>query len=149
MKIFINSQTSTVTPFQPTHYNWCNYLSIRGLKLIHASKRGPSRLFTTSSNAGSISGVTGIILTHLHLHKIADILQTTFLEAFLLMRSIVSWWKFPWSLFQMVHRSITQLWFRYWLGVEYAPSHNLTNADPVHWRIYAALGGDELKRVLS
>ena len=35
------------------------------------------------------------------------------------------------------------------LGNGFAPIRRqamiLTNADPIHWRIYAALGGDELK----
>ena len=42
-----------------------------------------------------------------------------------------------------------QHWFRWWLGAEQATSHyitnaeaiNWTNAGPVHWRKYAALGG--------
>ena len=49
MKLLIHSQTSTVQPlkfgmdkqFHPTLYNGCNYLSMLGIKLNHASERGP------------------------------------------------------------------------------------------------------------
>ena len=67
--------------------------------------------------------------------------QTTFSNAFSWMKSFVFWLKFYWSLFLRVqligsdnglvpNRRQAIIW---------------TNADPIHWRIYAALGGDELK----
>ena len=50
--------------------------------------------------------------------------------------------KFPWSMLPRDQLTIIQHWFRWWLG-------NWTNAHPVHWCIYAALGGDESKSVAT
>ena len=38
-----------------------------------------------------------------------------------------------------VQLTIIQHWFRWWLGVEWGQAIIWTNADPVHWRIYAAI----------
>ena len=51
-------------------------------------------------------------LTHLSLDKMAAISQTTFSDAFSLMKSFLFWLKFHWSLFLRVHLTITQHWFR-------------------------------------
>ena len=43
MKLLVQSQTSTAPMdklFHPTLYNWCDYLSLLGLKLMHVSKMG-------------------------------------------------------------------------------------------------------------
>ena len=48
---------------------------------------------------------------------------------------------------RFVHRvqlTITWYWFRYWLGPNRWQAIIWTNADPIQWCIYAALGGDEL-----
>ena len=53
--------------------------------------------------------------------------------------------EFRWNLFPGVQLTISQ----YGLGSGLAPNRRQattwTNADPILWRIYAALGGDELK----
>ena len=86
-------------------------------------------------------GDTACTLTPFPLDKMAAISQTTYSNAVSLMKSFVFWFKFHWSLFIRVTVSIGS-------GNGLAPNRrqviNWTNADPVHWRIYTALGGDEL-----
>ena len=81
-------------------------------------------------------------LTHLPLHKMATISQSTFWNAFSWMKNFVFWFEFHWSLFLRVQLTI------FHLDSGLAPIRRQaiiwTNAGPVHWRIYAALGGDEL-----
>ena len=60
--------------------------------------------------------------------------QSIFSGAFSWMESVVFWLKLHWSLFLMVKLTINQHWPQVIIW---------TNADPIHWRIYAALGGDE------
>ena len=56
--------------------------------------------------------------------------------------------KFHWNLFLRVRLTISQHWFRYGLAPNRRQTITWINADPVHWRIYAALGGDELNHRL-
>ena len=85
--------------------------------------------------------------SHLLLDKMATILQTIFADAFLCMKSFVLWLKFHWNLLLPAQLTITQHWLNN--GLKLAPNRRQaiiwTNADPIHWRIYGALGGDELK----
>ena len=53
--------------------------------------------------------------------------------------------KFQWNLFPGVQLTISQHWF---IGNGLAPSRRWP-ADLIHWRIYAALGGDELNNRLT
>ena len=74
-------------------------------------------------------------------------LQTISSDAFLWMKSFLFWLKFHRSLFLRVQLTITQHWFGWDNGL--APNRRQaiiwTNAGLIHWRIYAALGGDELR----
>ena len=83
-------------------------------------------------------------LTHLPLDEMPTISQTTFVKAFSWMKNFEFWLKFLWSLFLRVQLTITQHWFRKWLGAELATSHYLNQCCPILWRIYVALGGDKL-----
>ena len=84
------------------------------------------------------------MLTHFHLDKMASISQMTFSNAFFLMKSFVSWFKFHWTLFLNVQLTVSTV-----SGNGLAPNRRQviiwTNADPVHKRIYVALGGGELR----
>ena len=51
--------------------------------------------------------------------------------------TFIFWFNFYWRLFLL---SISQHWFRQWLGAEYVTAIMWTNADPIHWCIRAALG---------
>ena len=82
-------------------------------------------------------------LTHLRLDKIVPISRTTS-NAFSLMKRFGFGFGFRWSLFLKVQLTIIQHWFRKMLGAKQATSHYLNQCFSVHWRIYAALGGDEL-----
>ena len=62
-------------------------------------------------------------LTHLAPDNMAAISQTIFPYVFSWMKSFVFWLKCHWSLFLRVKFTITQHWFRWWLGAEYATSH--------------------------
>ena len=57
-------------------------------------------------------------LTDLHLDKMAAVSQTIFSDGFSWMKSSVFWLKFHWSLFPRVQLTITQHWFRWWLGAD-------------------------------
>ena len=84
-------------------------------------------------------------LTLLPLDKIAAISQKTFSDAFSWMKSFVFWLIFHWSLFLSVQLTITQHCFIDNGLASYRRQAIIwTNADPIHWRIYAALGRDEL-----
>ena len=50
--------------------------------------------------------------------KMAAISQTIFSYAFSWMKRFVFWFEFHWSLFLRVQLTITQHWFRWWLGAE-------------------------------
>ena len=63
--------------------------------------------------------------------------QTIFQMHFPWMKIFVFWLKFHWRLFPRVQLTITQHWFRYWLGTE--SESMLTRS--VHQYIYSALGG--------
>ena len=83
-------------------------------------------------------------LTHLSLGRMTAISQTISLDAFSWMKSFVFWFEFHWNLFIRVQLPITEHWFRYGLATNRRQTIIWTNADPIHWRIYAALGGDKL-----
>ena len=72
----------------------------------------------------------GVQSNHLPLDKVAAILQVTFSNAFLCMKSFVSQLKFHWSLFLRGKLTISQLRFRLWLGTEQATSHYLNQCWP-------------------
>ena len=86
-------------------------------------------------------------LTHLPLDTMAAISQTIFSDAFSWMKSFVFWSKFHWSLFPRVKLTIKP---NIGLDNNSAPYRRQaiiwTNADPIHWRIYESLGGDEFSR---
>ena len=52
--------------------------------------------------------------------------------------------KYHWSLFLRVQLTISQHWFRQWLGTDKATSHYLNQWWLDYWRIYASLGPNEL-----
>ena len=64
-------------------------------------------------------------LTHWGQYKMANILQTTFSNAFCWLKSLVFWWKFHWSLFLRVQLTISQHWCRQWVGTKKATNHYL------------------------
>ena len=80
------------------------------------------------------------ILTHLTLDKMAAISQAIFSDAFSWMKSSVFWLKFHWRLFLRVKLIITQLWLDNVLAPNRLQAIIWTNADPIYWRIFAALG---------
>ena len=67
---------------------------------------------------------------HLPLGKMAAFPQTIYSTAFSRMRSVVLWLKFHWSLFIRVQLTITQHWFRQWLGAVQATRHYLDQCWP-------------------
>ena len=74
----------------------------------------------------------------------AAIFQTTFSNAFSLVKMYEFRLIFHWGLFPMVQLTIFQHWFRKWLGAGQATSHYLNQWWLVCWRIYASLGLNEL-----
>ena len=66
---------------------------------------------THSSNKGHFCW-NGCKLTHLPLNKMAAISQTTFSNAFSLIKRFVDWYEFHWSLFPRVQLTIFRHWFR-------------------------------------
>ena len=71
----------------------------------------------------------------------AAISQTVFSVAFSWMKHFVFWLKFQWSLFLRVQLAVTQHWLDNGLAPNRRQAIIWSNADPIHWRIYAALGG--------
>ena len=88
-------------------------------------------------------------LTHLPLVKMAAISQSIFSDAFLWMKSFVFLLKFHWNLFLRVQLTIVpSIVSDNGLVPNRRQAIIWTNADPVHWRIYVALGGDKLRSLL-
>ena len=75
-------------------------------------------------------------LTHLPLNKMITISQMTFPSAFSWMKSF----EFHGGLFLRVQLTITHYWFM----MDRRQTIIRTNADPIHWRTHAALGGNQL-----
>ena len=82
----------------------------------------------------------GILLTHWGWDKMDGISQTTFPNAFSWMKMYEFRLRFHWILFPRVKLTISQHWFRSWLGAGQATSHVLNQWWLVYWRIYASLG---------
>ena len=76
---------------------------------------------------------------------VAAISQTTFWNAFSWMKMYEVRLQFHWSLFLRFEITILQHWFRWWLGADLAPSHNLNQWWLIYWCIYASLGLNELR----
>ena len=68
--------------------------------------------------------------THWGQDKMADIFRTIFSNAFSWMNCFEFPIKFDWSLFLRVQLTITQHWFRWWLGAEQTTSHYLNQRWP-------------------
>ena len=77
------------------------------------------------------------------------ILQTIFSDAIPWMKIFVFQLKFPWSLFLRVQLTTPSIGLDNGLVPNRREAIMWTNTDPIHWRIYAALGGDELTLGLS
>ena len=77
------------------------------------------------------------------LKKMTDMSQTIFWDAFSWMKNYVFWIKFHWKLFLRVELTITSIGLPHGLAPNRRQANIWTNGDPIHWRIYAALGGDE------
>ena len=71
--------------------------------------------------------------------------QTTFSNAFSWMKMCEYRLKFHWRLFPRVQLTISQHWFRQWLGADRATSHYLDQWWLDYRRIYASLGLNELR----
>ena len=79
-------------------------------------------------------------LTHLPLGKMTTISQMTFGKVFSLIKMFVFWFEFHWSVFLRAQLTIFSIGSDDGLAPIRRQALIWTNADPVHWRIYAALG---------
>ena len=84
------------------------------------------------------------ILTHFPLDKIDTIPQTMFSDAFSWMKSFKFQLRFHGSLFLKSNWQQPSIGLYNGLVLNRRQAIIWTNADPVHWRIYATLGGDGL-----
>ena len=91
----------------------------------------------------------GMLLTHWGRDKMDAIFQTTFSNAFSWMKMFEYRLKFHWSLFLMVQLTISQHWFRIWLGADQATNHYLDQWWLDYRCIYASLGLNELIQPLG
>ena len=80
--------------------------------------------------------------THLPLHKMVAISQTMFSYVLSWRKGFPFWLKLHWSFFFKGPKLIvTQHWFRYWLGAEWATSHHLDQCSPDSLKHICANGG--------
>ena len=86
-------------------------------------------------------------LTHLPPDKMTAISQTIFSCAFSWMKSFVLRLKFHWHLFLRVQLIITSIGSDNGLAPDRWHDIIWTNAYQIHWRLYAALGGNELRQL--
>ena len=89
-----------------------------------------------------------LTLTHWGRDKIDAISQTTFSNVFSSMKMFEFRLKFHWCLFPRAQFTISQHWFRWWLGADQPTSHYLNQWCIVYRRIYASLGLNELSKWL-
>ena len=97
--------------------------------------------FSTSA-VSFISFLFWTSLTHLPLDKMAAISQTILSDGFSWMKNFVFWLKFNWNLFLRVQLTINQHCLDNGLALNRRQAIMWTNVVPIHWCIYAALGGD-------
>ena len=90
-----------------------------------------------------------ITLTHRGQVKKAAILQTIFSNAFPCMKMYEFRFRFYWLLSPRVQLTISQHWFRKWLGADQPTRHYLNQWWLVHWRKYASSGLNELTACLD
>ena len=81
--------------------------------------------------------------------QMAAIFQTTFSNAFSWMKMYEFRLRFHWILFPRVQLTISQHWFRSWLGTSQVTSHDLNQWWLVYWRINVSLGLNELSFLWS
>ena len=84
-------------------------------------------------------------LTHWGRDKMVAIFQTTFSNTFSWMKMHEFRLSFHWRLFPRVQLTISQHWFREWLGAGQATLHYLNQWWLVYWHIYASPGFNELR----
>ena len=87
-----------------------------------------------------------LMLTHWGRDKMATIFQTTSSNVFSSLKMFEFRLKFHWNLFLRVQSTISQHWFRWWLGADQATSHHLNQWWLICWCIYASLGLNELSK---
>ena len=80
------------------------------------------------------------IKTHLPVDKMAAISLTMFPDSFSWMKSIIFWLKFHWRLFLMAKLTNNCIGLDIGLAPNRRQAIVWTNADQIHWCIYAALG---------
>ena len=77
-------------------------------------------------------------------NKMGNIFQTTFSNAFSWMKMYEFHFRFHWILFLRFQLTISQHWFRSWLGADQVTSHYLNQLWLVYWCIYESLRLHEL-----
>ena len=95
-------------------------------------------------NGMDIRRAVTILLTHLPLGQMAAISQTTYSNASSWNTKFDYLLRFCWSLFLRCNWQQPSIGLDNGLAPKWRQAINGTNADPIHWRIYAALGGDVL-----
>ena len=75
-------------------------------------------------------------LTHSDRDKMVNIFWKTFSNAFSWMKMYEFQLRFHWRLFLRVQLTVSQHWFKQWLGADQATSHCLNQWWLVYWRIY-------------
>ena len=136
-----------VNPCRVHHHNGSAQIAqpISGLCNIHSANHHNMFMVVMISVYKEIK-ITGFQnpLTHWGRDKMAIIFQTTFSNAFSLMKMDEFRLRFHQSLFPRFQLTIFQHWFRQWLGAVQATSHYLNQWRLVYWHIYASLGLSEL-----
>ena len=76
--------------------------------------------------------------------KLPAISQKRFSDAILWMKSFLFWLKFHWGLFLRFYWQQPTIGLDTGLAPNWRQAVIWPNADPIHWRIYAAIAGNEL-----
>ena len=101
---------------------WSNVLDVS-----HKTCRGP---YISKNIALCILKEIAVYLTYLPLDKMDAISQTVCSDSLTWMERFVNWVKIHLRWFRSVQFTITQPWFRKWLGAEYMTSHYLNQFWP-------------------
>ena len=129
--------------------SYCGDKTVVRSSYLHNGISYTSKMASFILNLGPVAHISHVCVNTQAETKMGTIFQTTFSNAFSWMKMYKFRLKFHWSLFLWVQLTISQHWFRPWLGTGQVTSHCLNQCWLVYWCIYASLCLSELMKDLA
>ena len=96
----------------------CVFTLMLGCYGAHGELKTVSNHHTMNTKNSWTHASTNLLGTHWGLEKMANVLHTTFSNAFSRMKMLVCWFKIKWSLYLRIHLRVRVHWIRRWFGVK-------------------------------